>query len=157
MYLQLLEDARPKAPPRKKKLQTAKHRDQVAAAARADKTATASGGSARGKLNSSSSRYHADLDSDADDIDDEDDDFRPVNVDLNTVKNLMDSYSAQGGAAGPTTNILSSMSVKLPPPSEGKGTGGRGKPTPGAGGRSKPTPAAKPKPKSMFDDDLDDL
>ena len=52
-----------------------------------------------------------------DDIDDEDDDFRPVNVDMNTVKNLLHSYEAQQGAAGPTSNILAGMGKHLPPPS----------------------------------------
>jgi len=52
-----------------------------------------------------------------DDIDDEDDDFRPVNVDMNAVKNLLHSYEAQQGGAGPTSNILGSMGMRLPPPS----------------------------------------
>ena len=49
-----------------------------------------------------------------DDIDDFDDEFAPVDVDMTVVKNLLDSYSAQDGAAGPTTNILNSMGVKIP-------------------------------------------
>jgi hypothetical protein len=52
---------------------------------------------------------------DDDNIDDEDDDFRPVNVDLNTVKNLLESYESQYGLAGPASNILGSMGVRLPP------------------------------------------
>jgi len=54
---------------------------------------------------------------DVDDIDDEDDDFRPVAVDLNAVKNLMDSYGAQHGVSGPASNILGSMGINLPPSS----------------------------------------
>ena len=51
------------------------------------------------------------------DIDDEDDEFRPVNVDMNAVKNLLHSYEAQQGHAGPTSNILGGMGMRLPPPS----------------------------------------
>jgi len=51
------------------------------------------------------------------DVDDEDDDFRPVNVDMNAVKNLLHSYEAQQGRAGPTSNILGGMGMRLPPPS----------------------------------------
>lgn len=51
-------------------------------------------------------------------IDDEDDDdFRPVNVDMNAVKNLLQSYEAQQGHAGPTSNILGGLGIRLPPPS----------------------------------------
>jgi hypothetical protein len=52
------------------------------------------------------------------DIDDEDDDFRPVDVDLNAVKNLLESYGSQHGLPGPASNILGSMGFRLPPPSE---------------------------------------
>ncbi|KAK7456517.1 hypothetical protein BaRGS_00039373 [Batillaria attramentaria] len=48
------------------------------------------------------------------DIDDEDDDFRPVNIDLNTVKNTLESFRAQQGLSGPASNILQSMGVGLP-------------------------------------------
>ncbi|NXG84930.1 ECD protein, partial [Stercorarius parasiticus] len=37
-----------------------------------------------------------------------------VNVDMNLVANLLESYSAQSGLAGPTSNILQSMGVYLP-------------------------------------------
>ncbi|XP_066292192.1 protein ecdysoneless homolog [Branchiostoma lanceolatum] len=43
-----------------------------------------------------------------------DDDITPVNVDLNLVKNLLESYSSQQGLAGPATNILGTMGVKPP-------------------------------------------
>lgn len=49
------------------------------------------------------------------DVDDEDDDFRPVNVDMNAVKNLLQSYEAQHGLPGPATNILQNMGVRLTP------------------------------------------
>lgn len=47
------------------------------------------------------------------DIDDEDDGFTPVNIDLNTVKNMLHSYEAQQGLPGPASNILNSMGVRL--------------------------------------------
>ncbi|PVD38810.1 hypothetical protein C0Q70_01433 [Pomacea canaliculata] len=53
------------------------------------------------------------------DIDDEDDEFRPVNIDLNVVKNTLESYKAQQGLSGPASNILHSMGIRLPP-DEGK-------------------------------------
>ena len=51
----------------------------------------------------------------ADDIDDEDDDFRPVNIDMNVVKNTLESFRAQQGLPGPASNILQSMGIVLPP------------------------------------------
>ena len=41
-------------------------------------------------------------------------DLRPVDVDFNLVKNLLDSYSSQGGGAGPASNILGSLGVHVP-------------------------------------------
>uniref|UniRef100_A0A8C8RKH4 Ecdysoneless cell cycle regulator n=1 Tax=Pelusios castaneus TaxID=367368 RepID=A0A8C8RKH4_9SAUR len=41
-------------------------------------------------------------------------DSTPVDVDLNLVTNLLESYSAQAGLAGPASNILQSMGVHLP-------------------------------------------
>ncbi|KAH3863052.1 protein ecdysoneless homolog [Dreissena polymorpha] len=49
------------------------------------------------------------------DIDEEDDDFQPVDIDLNTVRNFLESYGAQEGLAGPASNILGSMGIVLPP------------------------------------------
>ncbi len=40
--------------------------------------------------------------------------LQPVDVDFNLVKNLLDSYSSQGGGAGPASNILSSLGVHVP-------------------------------------------
>ena len=48
-------------------------------------------------------------------MNDEDDDFQPVDIDLNTVKNLLQSYGAQEGLSGPASNILGSMGVFIPP------------------------------------------
>lgn len=42
------------------------------------------------------------------------DDLQPVDVDFNLVKNLLDSYTSQGGGAGPASNILHSMGVLIP-------------------------------------------
>lgn len=36
-------------------------------------------------------------------------DFQPVDVDMNAVKNMMESYKLQGASAGPTTNLLTSI------------------------------------------------
>ncbi|KAM6329633.1 protein ecdysoneless homolog isoform 1-T2 [Podargus strigoides] len=44
----------------------------------------------------------------------EDAELVPVDVDMNLVTNLLESYSAQSGLAGPTSNILQSMGVYLP-------------------------------------------
>uniref|UniRef100_A0A336LLL9 CSON010150 protein n=1 Tax=Culicoides sonorensis TaxID=179676 RepID=A0A336LLL9_CULSO len=48
-------------------------------------------------------------------IDDFDDieDFQPVDIDANTVKNMMESYKAQMGATGPATNLLGTLGVRL--------------------------------------------
>jgi len=53
-------------------------------------------------------------DSDASDADDDFGDiesFKPIDIDANTVKNMMDSYKSQMGASGPTSNLLNSMRV----------------------------------------------
>lgn len=47
----------------------------------------------------------ADYDDGFDDIED----FTPVDIDMNAIKNMMESYQLQGGAAGPTSNLLSSI------------------------------------------------
>jgi len=38
----------------------------------------------------------------------------PVDIDFNLVKNLLKSYTSQEGGAGPTSNILQSMGIKIP-------------------------------------------
>ncbi|XP_048800627.1 protein ecdysoneless homolog [Lagopus muta] len=48
------------------------------------------------------------------DSEEEDAELTPVDVDMNLVTNLLESYSAQAGLAGPTSNILQSMGVYLP-------------------------------------------
>ncbi|XP_023214564.1 protein ecdysoneless homolog, partial [Centruroides sculpturatus] len=43
-----------------------------------------------------------------------DDKYRPVDVDLTVLKNILESYNSQQGLPGPTSNLLSSMGVHLP-------------------------------------------
>ena len=43
-----------------------------------------------------------------------DDEFREVDVDFNMVKNLLASYSAQQGLAGPTSTLLGALGISLP-------------------------------------------
>lgn len=45
---------------------------------------------------------------------DMDDDFTPVDVDVNLIKNFLDSYSSQEGLPGPASNILGLMGLQLP-------------------------------------------
>lgn len=47
----------------------------------------------------------ADFDDGFDDIED----FTPVDVDMNAIKNMMESYRLQGGSAGPTSNLLATI------------------------------------------------
>ncbi|NXO77262.1 ECD protein, partial [Sitta europaea] len=44
----------------------------------------------------------------------EDAELAPLDVDMNLVANLLESYSAQAGLAGPTSTLLQSMGVNLP-------------------------------------------
>lgn len=39
-----------------------------------------------------------------------------VDIDMNVVKNLLESYASQDGNSGPTSNILGVMNIKLPDP-----------------------------------------
>ncbi|XP_074649522.1 protein ecdysoneless homolog [Tubulanus polymorphus] len=52
---------------------------------------------------------------DLDDIDNIDDDFEAVDVDMNLVKNMLDSYASQQGSAGPASNILRSQATTNSP------------------------------------------
>ena len=99
----VLFQSAPKPPPRRKKLA------KKAAAAAATQTSDT-------KQTSDTTKTKAPLADDVEDIDDIDDDFKPVNVDLNVVQNLLESYNAQQGQAGPASNILGSMGVSLPTP-----------------------------------------
>ncbi|NXM42000.1 ECD protein, partial [Gymnorhina tibicen] len=55
----------------------------------------------------------------------EDAELAPVDVDMNLVANLLESYSAQAGLAGPTSNILQSMGVYLPENTDHTGSSSR--------------------------------
>ncbi|KAI3426737.1 uncharacterized protein J3R85_009597 [Psidium guajava] len=44
-----------------------------------------------------------------------DEDFTPVDVDVNLVKSLLDSFSSQEGLPGPGSNLLGLMGLRLPP------------------------------------------
>ncbi|XP_065602755.1 protein ecdysoneless homolog isoform X2 [Cyrtonyx montezumae] len=57
------------------------------------------------------------------DSEEEDAELTPVDVDMNLVTNLLKSYSAQAGLAGPTSNILQSMGVYLPENADPIGSG----------------------------------
>uniref|UniRef100_A0A8I3N2K0 Ecdysoneless cell cycle regulator n=1 Tax=Canis lupus familiaris TaxID=9615 RepID=A0A8I3N2K0_CANLF len=46
----------------------------------------------------------------------------PVDVDLNLVSNILESYSSQAGLAGPASNLLQSMGVQLPDNSDHRPT-----------------------------------
>lgn len=59
-------------------------------------------------------KQHADGD-DFDDIET----FKPVDIDVNTLKNMMESYQAQIGGPGPAANLLGSMGVQISRTSNG--------------------------------------
>lgn len=40
--------------------------------------------------------------------------MQAVDLDLNLVKNIFESFNAQHGGPGPTSNLLGSMGIKLP-------------------------------------------
>jgi hypothetical protein len=42
--------------------------------------------------------------------------LEPIDLNINLVKNLLDSYAAQHGEAGPVSNLLGSLGIKLPTP-----------------------------------------
>lgn len=57
----------------------------------------------------------------ADPSDDASEDYRPVDVDMNLVKHLLESTASQGGLSGPASNLLRSMGLSFPsmPPGSG--------------------------------------
>lgn len=82
-------------------------------------------------------------------IAEEDDDFEPVNIDINIVKNMLESMNAQAGLAGPATNILNSMGIQIPtetkePPSRPPQPRRRS-----SGTEDKNRPPAPPKPTNL--------
>ncbi|KAL0423163.1 UNVERIFIED_CONTAM: protein ecdysoneless [Sesamum radiatum] len=46
--------------------------------------------------------------------DEMDDELTPVDVDINLVKNFLDSYTSQEGLSGPASNLLGLMGLRLP-------------------------------------------
>ncbi|UYV79534.1 ECD [Cordylochernes scorpioides] len=53
-----------------------------------------------------------------DDIDNDDDEFRPVDINLTALKNILESYSSQQGLPGPVSNLFGMMGVPLPQDNE---------------------------------------
>ncbi|XP_017331237.1 protein ecdysoneless homolog [Ictalurus punctatus] len=45
----------------------------------------------------------------------DDDDLQPLDLDVNLVTNLLESLSSQAGLAGPASNLLHSLGLRLPP------------------------------------------
>ncbi|EEC14215.1 SGT1 protein, putative [Ixodes scapularis] len=50
----------------------------------------------------------------ADDEEANEDDYRPVDVDLTALKNILESYGGQEGLPGPAGNLLSAMGIRVP-------------------------------------------
>ncbi|XP_055528235.1 protein ecdysoneless isoform X2 [Wyeomyia smithii] len=61
----------------------------------------------------------AEANSEVDDFDDIES-FKPVNIDVTTLKNMMESYHAQIGGPGPAANLLGSMGVQISRASNGE-------------------------------------
>lgn len=40
-------------------------------------------------------------------------DFQPVDIDLNALKNILESFQSQMGAPGPASNLLGPMGIHL--------------------------------------------
>ncbi|XP_017023180.1 protein ecdysoneless [Drosophila kikkawai] len=59
--------------------------------------------------------FHGQKKKKAEDEDDFDDieDFEPININVNTLRNMMDSYQSQVGGAGPVSNLFSAMGVGM--------------------------------------------
>jgi hypothetical protein len=81
-----------------------------AAAASSTSSTSAAAAAAPSAASSSSASASADQEAAADDGDD----LAPINLNLNLVKNLLDSYEAQHGEAGPVSNLLGSLGIRLP-------------------------------------------
>ncbi|ORX85322.1 SGT1-domain-containing protein [Anaeromyces robustus] len=68
----------------------------------------------KGKKESINNNEDNESDNDNDEDNDEDVDYKPVQLDLNLVQNLLDSFEAQEGNIGPTTSILKTLGQRLP-------------------------------------------
>lgn len=51
-------------------------------------------------------------------------DYKPVDVDMNMVKHLLESTVSQGGLSGPASNLLRSMGLSFPSVPAGGAAGG---------------------------------
>ena len=100
------------APPRKKKQAKKASSQSAASSSSSSSQSTPQHRPSRGRAPRPAPR--AGGEDDVYDVDDLDEDFRPVNVDLNLVTNLLESYGAQAGTAGPASNLLGSMGLRGP-------------------------------------------
>ncbi|XP_031632908.1 protein ecdysoneless [Contarinia nasturtii] len=77
--------------------------------------ATTIGSSFKTKPNVSNANANGGDDDDGDDDEDFDDieSFEPVDIDVNAMKNLAESYKAQFGNHGPTSSLLSTLGMRL--------------------------------------------
>ncbi|KAL7731722.1 hypothetical protein ACLKA6_018084 [Drosophila palustris] len=69
---------------------------------------TTIGKSFHGKSDNSTTQRTA-AEDDFDDIED----FEPININVNTLRNMMDSYKSQMGGAGPVSNLFNAMGVGM--------------------------------------------
>ncbi|KAF6160612.1 hypothetical protein GIB67_019552 [Kingdonia uniflora] len=65
-------------------------------------------------VRSSDQTSRMDIEGTANSTNNMDDDFTPVDVDINLVKGLLDSFSSQQGLPGPTSNLLGLMGLQIP-------------------------------------------
>ncbi|XP_017016188.2 protein ecdysoneless [Drosophila takahashii] len=65
-----------------------------------------------GKSFTSKQKKTAAPQADEDDFDDIED-FEPININVNTLRNMMDSYQSQVGGSGPVSNLFSAMGVGM--------------------------------------------
>ncbi|XP_023170647.2 protein ecdysoneless [Drosophila hydei] len=64
---------------------------------------------AKSSTAASTSEQHNAAEDDFDDIED----FEPININVNTLRNMMDSYKSQMGGAGPVSNLFNAMGVGM--------------------------------------------
>lgn len=77
-------------------------------------SATTIGSSFKNKPNTSADTQCRDHDDDDDEEDFDDiESFEPVDIDVNALKNLAESYKAQYGNHGPTTSLLNTLGIRL--------------------------------------------
>ncbi|XP_017862992.1 PREDICTED: protein ecdysoneless [Drosophila arizonae] len=64
---------------------------------------------AKSSTATNSTEQHHTAEDDFDDIED----FEPININVNTLRNMMDSYKSQMGGAGPVSNLFNAMGVGM--------------------------------------------